>query len=57
MKGTEPKEKPKRGRPVKRTMPEPIPDTLDNVMRALVNAPPKKKEEWAYLRESGKDQP
>ncbi len=51
------KETPKLGRPVTRTMPEPIPDTLDNVMRALVTAPPKKKEEWVYLKESDKAKP
>ena len=51
------KEKPKRGRPVKRAMPEPIPDTLGNVLSALVTSPPKKKEEWAYLKESGKTKP
>ena len=57
MKGREPKEKLKRGRPVQRAMPEPIPDTLGNVLRALVTAPPKKKEGWAYLKESGKTKP
>ena len=55
MKGKEPKAK--RGRPVQRAMPEPIPDTLGNVLRTLVTAPPKKKDEWYYLKESGKTKP
>ena len=49
-------EKPKRGRPPLK-MPDPIPDTLDNVLRSLVNAPPKKKGDWAYLKESEKTKP
>lgn len=43
----------KRGRPAKRTMPDPIPDTLENIMRAIVNTPPK--DEWRYLTEDGPD--
>ena len=39
-----------RGRPVKYPMPEAIPDTLENVMRAIVNTPPKKRDEWKYLK-------
>ena len=41
----------KRGRPAKHTMPEPIPDTPDNIMRAIVNTPPKTDDEWRYLSE------
>ena len=37
-----------RGRPVKYTMPEPIPDTPENVARAIMRGPPKKG--WRYLR-------
>ena len=37
-----------RGRPVKNTMPEPIPDTPENVARAIMQGPPKKK--WDYLK-------
>ena len=44
------KDKLKRGRPPLK-MPDPISDTLDNVLQALVTAPPKKKGEWAYLKE------
>lgn len=41
----------KRGRRAKRTMPDPIPDTPDNIMRAIVNTPPKTDDEWRYLTE------
>ena len=37
----------KRGRPARRTMPKPILDTPENIMRAVVNTPPK--DEWRYL--------
>ena len=37
-----------RGRPVKNTMPEPIPDTSENIARALMRGPPKK--EWDYIK-------
>ncbi len=39
-----------RGRPVKYPMPEPIPDTLENVARAVLTTPPKKRDEWKYLK-------
>ena len=43
-------EKPRlRGRPVKNKMPEPIPDT-ENIARALLTTPPKKENEWDYLK-------
>ena len=45
-------DKRKRGRPVKRTMPEPIPDTPENIARALVTSPPKAKGEWRYLQDT-----
>ena len=34
-------------------MPAPIPDTPENVMRAIVNTPPKK--EWRYLKGQQKE--
>ena len=40
-----------RGRPKELTMPEQIPDTPENVARAVLATPPKKPEEWAYLKE------
>ena len=33
---------PRRGRPVEKPMPEPIPDTSENVARAIMQGPPKK---------------
>lgn len=48
------KRKPKRARPKadRLTMPPPIPDaTPEEVMRALVNTPPKKRDEWDYLKQ------
>ena len=42
-----------KGRRAKSAMPEQIPDTPENVARALLSAPPKKREEWSYLRKSG----
>ena len=42
-----PKRKP--GRPPT-PMPEPIPDTPENILKALLATPPKKREEWDYLK-------
>ena len=36
---------------VKRTMPELIPDTPENVAKAILNTPPKKREEWDFIKE------
>ena len=38
----------RRGRPQVLVMPEPIPDTLDNILRACLNTPPKK--DWNFLK-------
>ena len=48
--------KPKKptGRPVKNTMPDPIPDTPENVARACMQGRPKK--EWRYLQKGKQDQ-
>ena len=40
-----------RGRPTKNTMPEPIPDTPENIARALLTTPPKGEDEWDYLKD------
>ena len=40
-----------RGSPAKNTMPEPIPDTPENIARALLTTPPKKRDEWDYLKD------
>lgn len=47
------KEQPKkpRGRPVEYPMPEPIPDTPENIMKAFLNAPPRKREDWKFAKE------
>jgi hypothetical protein len=41
----------KAGRPPTLTMPEPIDDTIDNVMDAVLSTPPKKRGEWKYLQQ------
>lgn len=38
-----------RGRPPKLVMPDPIPDTPENIARAILRRPPK--EEWDYLKQ------
>lgn len=40
-----------RGRPVEKAMPEPIPDSPENIARAIMAGPPKA--EWDYLRREG----
>ena len=40
-----------RGRPVTNTMPELIPDTPENIARALLTTRPKKEDEWDYLKD------
>ena len=44
----EPTKKRSRGRPVEKPMPAPIPDTPENIARAIMRGPPKKK--WDYLK-------
>ena len=47
---------PQRGRPVKNTMPEPIPDTPENIARAFLRSPRTPPGGWQYLaiaRKSG----
>ncbi len=41
---------PNRGRPIIKTLPDPIPDTLENVALSVLNTPPKKDHEWEYLK-------
>ncbi len=40
-----------RGRPMEKTMPEPIPDTPENVAGALLSTPPKGEDGWDYLKD------
>lgn len=49
MKTTTTKPKKPTGRPPN-PWPDRIPDTSENIMRALVSAPPKKRREWGYLK-------
>ena len=41
-----------RGRPRTHPMPDHIPDTPQNVARALMTTPPPKDSEWQYLRDA-----
>ena len=41
------------GRPVTKTAPPKIPDTAENVAKAILNTPPKTKSEWRYLKRAG----
>ena len=43
----------KRGRPPK-PMPEQIPDTPENVALALMTSPPRRPDEWEYLKPAPK---
>ena len=43
-----------RGRPVKHPMPEKIHDTPENVLKSILATPPKKREDWDYVKESGR---
>ena len=44
-------QKRRRGRPVEKEMPEPIPDTPENVARALLSTPPKEDGDWDYMKD------
>ena len=44
----------KTGRPAK-AMPEPIPDTPENIALACMQGPPKNKNEWEYLKKKDKE--
>ena len=47
-------QKPKRGRPVERDWPESIPDSPENIARALMGSAPKDEEDWEYLKKHKK---
>ena len=40
----------KRGRPEEKQWPKPIPDSPENIARALMSGPPKAEEDWEYLK-------
>ena len=46
-----------RGRPVEYEMPEQIPDTPENLAKVILNTPPKKEEDWEYMKKSGRALP
>lgn len=39
-----------RGRPPEYPMPEPIPDTPENILKAILGTPPRKREDWQHIR-------
>ncbi len=51
MKRTREKSKKRRGRPVTYPIPEPIPDTPENIMKAILATPPKGRDEWKFMQE------
>ena len=40
-----------RGRPVEHPLPEPIPDTPENILKALLATPPRKRKDWKHVKE------
>ena len=40
-----------RGRPVEHPMPDPIPDTPENIMKAFLRTPPRKRSDWEFVKE------
>ena len=53
MRGNQPRDplkKKRRGRPVTRTMPEPIPDTPENIARIFMNSPKVPEGGWQFLK-------
>ena len=45
----------KRNQPAKSVLPDPIPDTPENIMQAILTTPPKDPDEWRYLQEPDDD--
>jgi len=43
----------RRGRPIEKPMAEPIPDTPENIARAVLGTAPKKRDEWDYMKKRG----
>ncbi|MDE0530711.1 MAG: hypothetical protein OXI01_04550 [Albidovulum sp.] len=42
-----------RGRPVEKPMPDLIPDTPENIVRAVLESPPKREDQWKYFKLAG----
>ena len=45
------REKARQGRPAMYPLPDPIPDTPENIARAILSTPPKKREDWKHVQE------
>ena len=46
-----------RGRPPDYPMPEPIPDTPENIMKAILATPPRKREDWKFVQKREGNKP
>ena len=44
----------RRGRPVEHKLPEPIPDTPENIMKAFLKTPPRKRGDWKFVQKRDK---
>lgn len=51
-----PKQKKPRGRPRIYEMPEPIPDSIENIVRSMRRDPARPADDWEYLREHKRKQ-
>ena len=40
-----------RGRPPVKAFPDPIPDSMKNIARAVLTTPPKNEQDWKYLKD------
>ena len=45
-----------RGRPVEYPMPDPIPDTPENIMKAFLGTPPRKRSDWKFAKDREQEQ-
>ena len=46
-----------RGRPPVKDWPEQIPDTPDNVLRAVLSTPPLRRDQWNYMKSKKNSEP
>ena len=51
------KSAPRKGRPPAKDWPEQIPDTPDNVLRAVLSTPPLRRDQWNYIAEKKNSAP
>ncbi|MDE2655630.1 MAG: hypothetical protein OXI71_17685 [Gemmatimonadota bacterium] len=45
------REKARQSRPAMYPLPDPIPDTPENIARAILSTPPKKRDDWQHVQE------